>query len=168
MTITDVGEAALEVRIAPTQLRIDLQTYTSILSEVRHALEEVDRIAIPARTPRVHWAIKELSMDREVRMLLVPKIIPTKRLLSSLSIPTDGLVNGVRQLSKEARIPVNFSDATVNRVGVIGKHVSAGDVDHVSVASMHSPSDAAVVDRATTINAARAVEPIKKAFSSIA
>ncbi|MEU3494429.1 hypothetical protein ABZ747_13180 [Kitasatospora cineracea] len=167
MTITEVSEAALEVRIAPTQQRIDLQAYTSILSEVRKALEEVDRIAIPQRTPRVNWAIKDLSMDREVRMLLVPKTVPFRRELSSLTVPPDGLVSGVRSLSREARIPAYFSDSTVHRVGLIGKHVRAGEIDHVSVASMHAPSEAAVVDRTTTLNADRAIEPVKKAFSSI-
>ncbi|UUN28585.1 hypothetical protein [Streptomyces sp. FIT100] len=167
MTITDIGGAALEVRITPSHQRLDLQAYTSILSEVRKSLEEVDRIAIPARTPRMQWAIKDMSMRQDVRILLVPKVIPNKRAISTLSVPTEGLVSGVRSLSRVAEIPAYFTDATVHRVEQIGKHVRSGDVDRVSVASMRIPTEAAVVDQATTINAARAIEPVKKSFSSV-
>lgn len=167
MTITEVGGAALEVCIVPSHQRLDLQAYTSILSEVRKSLEEVDRIAIPERTPRVHWAIKDMSMQKEVRILLVPKTVPNKRAISTLSVPTEGLVSGVQSLSRAAEIPAYFTDATVNRVGQIGKHVKSGDVDRVTVASMRAPTDCAIVDQATSLNAARAVEPVKKSFSSI-
>jgi hypothetical protein len=168
MSITELGGAALEVRIAPTEQRLDLQTYTTILSEVRRTLDEVDHIAIPQRTPRLNWAIRDLKMDREVRMILVPRAVPVRRALSSLAIPTDGLVNGVLSLSREAHIPAYFSDSTVRRIGQIGKFVTTGEVDHVSVASMHLPGEAAVVDQETTLNAGRAIDAVKKAFSSIA
>ncbi|MFJ6541741.1 hypothetical protein ACIQMP_13945 [Streptomyces sp. NPDC091385] len=167
MTVTEIGNAALEVRIAPSHQRLDLQAYTSILSEVRKTLEEVDRIAIPERTPRVHWAIKDVSMAKEVCMLLVPKTIPGKRAVSSLSVPTEGLVSGVRSLSRTPEIPAYFSDATVNRVGQIGKHVESGDVDHVTVSSIQGSGEPAIVNRETTLNAARAVDPVRESFSSI-
>ncbi|WP_162602209.1 hypothetical protein [Streptomyces sp. CS207] len=167
MTITEVGGAALEIRIVPGHQRLDLQAYTSILSEVRKSLEEVDRIAIPARTPRVHWAIKDMSMQKEVRILLTPKTVPNRRAIATLSVPTEGLVSGVRSLSRVAEIPAYFTDSTVHRVGQIGKHVKSGDVDRVTVASMRSPTEWATVDQATTMNAARAIEPVKKSFSSI-
>ncbi|MEU9780756.1 hypothetical protein AB0H92_07205 [Streptomyces phaeochromogenes] len=167
MTITEIGGAALEVRIVPGHRRLDLQAYTSILSEVRKTLEEVDRAAIPSRTPRMHWAIKDMSMHEEVRIVLTPKEVPNKRAISTLSVPTEGLVSGFQSLSKIAEIPAYFTDATVNRVGIIGKHVKSGEVDRVAVASMRAPNEWATVDQVTTTNAARAVEPVKKSFSSI-
>ncbi|MFC7809974.1 hypothetical protein [Streptomyces olivaceus] len=167
MTITEIGGAALEVRIVPGHRRLDLQAYTSILSEVRKTLEEVDRAAIPTRTPRMHWAIKDMSMRDEVRIILTPKEVPNKRAISTLSVPTEGLVSGVQSLSKVAEIPAYFTDATVNRVGIIGKHVKSGEVGRVAVASMRAPNEWATVDQVTTSNAARAVEPVKRSSSSI-
>jgi hypothetical protein len=162
-----MGGAALEIRIAPAQRRLDLQAYTSILSEVRKALQEVDRIAIPQRTARLNWAITKINMDQEIRMILEPKMVPVRRELSSLVVPTDGLVSGVRSLSREAIIPAFFTDSTVHRIGLIGKHILAGEIDHVSMASAYAPSDAAVVNQATTVNADRATEPVKAAISTI-
>ncbi|MGC5399550.1 hypothetical protein ACPXCP_27910 [Streptomyces sp. DT20] len=167
MTTAVRDESALEVRIAPTSTRLDLKTYTQILGEIRMSLEEVDRTALPVRSPRLKWAIEELTMDRDVRIVLVPSVIPAKRSARSISTPLQGFVDGVELLTESPRIPPFFSERTVGRVGQIGKHFDGGGVESVAVASLSGERHAAVVDEDTVRNALRAVLPAKSAFSSV-
>lgn len=131
------------------------------------SLEEVDRTALPVRSPRLTWAIDELTMDREVRIVLVPSVVPAKRSPRSISTPLHGFVDGVELLTESPRIPPFFSERTVGRVGHIGKHISGGGVESVAVTSFSGECHAAVVDEDTVKNALRAVLPAKSAFSSV-
>ncbi|MEU6398625.1 hypothetical protein ABZ867_16845 [Streptomyces cinnamoneus] len=167
MTTAARDDSALEVRIAPTSRRLDLRTYTQILNEVRMSLEEVDRTALPVRSPRLRWAIEDMTMESYVRIVLVPAIVPAKRTLQSIATPLHGFVDGIDSLTESPRIPPFFSERTVARVGHIGKHIGPGGVEQVAVTSLNGDRHTAVVDEGTVSNAAQAVLPAKSAFSSV-
>ncbi|MET9826577.1 hypothetical protein ABZ038_34155 [Streptomyces sp. NPDC006349] len=167
MTTAVRDDSALEVRIAPTSSRLDLKTYTQILGEVRLSLEEVDRTALPVRSPRLRWAIQDMQMERDVRILLVPATVPAKRSPQSIAAPLDGFVNGVELLAESPKIPPFFSERTVARVGHIGKHIGPGGIEQVAVTSLSGDHHTAVVDEDTVSNATQAVLPVKSAFSSV-
>ncbi|WP_143659119.1 hypothetical protein [Streptomyces sp. SA15] len=167
MTIAVRDDSALEVRIAPTSSRLDLKTYTQILGEVRLSLEEVDRTALPVRSPRLRWAIKDMKMERDVRIILVPAMVPAKRSQQSIAAPLNGFVDGVELLSGSPKIPPFFSERTVARVGHIGKHIRPGGIEQVAVTSLNGDRHTAVVDEGTVSNATQAVLPAKSAFSSV-
>ncbi|MEU9655028.1 hypothetical protein [Streptomyces chartreusis] len=167
MTTAVRDDSALEVRIAPTSSRLDLKTYTQILGEVRLSLEEVDRTALPVRSPRLRWAIKDMTMERDVRIVLVPAVVPAKRSLQSIAAPLNGFVDGVELLTESPKIPPFFSERTVARVGHIGKHIGPGGIEQVAVTSLNGDQHTAVVDEGTVTNATRAVLPAKSAFSSV-
>lgn len=167
MTTAVRDDSALEVRIAPTSARLDLKTYTQILGEVRLSLEEVDRTALPVRSPRLKWAIADMKMDRDVKITLVPAVVPPKRSLQSIAAPLHGFVEGVDMLAEAPKIPPYFSERTVARVGHIGKHIGSGGIEQVAVTSLNGDRHTAVVDADTVDNASRAVLPAKSAFSSV-
>lgn len=167
MTTAVREDSALEVRIAPTSSRLDLKTYTQILGEVRLSLEEVDRTALPVRSPRLRWAIKGMTMERDVRIILVPAVVPAKRSLQSIAAPLNGFVEGVELLTASPKIPPFFSERTVARVGHIGKHIGPGGIEQVAVTSLNGDRHTAVVDEGTVTNATQAVLPAKSAFSSV-
>ncbi|MGW1497254.1 hypothetical protein ACWCQW_01460 [Streptomyces mirabilis] len=167
MTTAVRDDSALEVRIAPTSTRLDLKTYTQILNEVRMSLEEVDRTALPVRSPRLRWAIDEMTMESDVRIVLVPAVVPAKRTWQSIAAPLHGFVDGIESLTESPRIPPFFSERTVARVGHIGKHLGAGGVEQVAVTSLNGDRHTAVVDEETVSNATQAVLPAKSAFSSV-
>ena len=52
-------EPAVEVRVRSGR-NIALASYTAILDEVRHALDEVDHYRLPGRNPRLDWAIRDM------------------------------------------------------------------------------------------------------------
>lgn len=162
-----IGDAVLEIGLSSAHTTLDLQSFTQVLIQLRLTLEEIDRNATPVRTPRVQWGIRDMDMKAGGRVLLVPETIPRTRAWASLALPTDGLVGGVRLLSRAAEIPPYFSEGTVGRVQAIGKHISAGKFDKIYVSSQRQ-AQPAEVGRRTVENAATAVEPVKRSFSSVA
>ncbi|WP_159394022.1 hypothetical protein [Streptomyces sp. NRRL F-5755] len=167
MTTAVRDDSALEVRIASTSSRLDLKTYTQILGEVRLSLEEVDRTALPVRSPRLRWAIQDMKMERDVRIVLVPAVVPAKRSPQSIATPLNGFVDGVELLTESPKIPPFFSERTVARVGHIGKHIGQGGIGQVAVTSLSGDHHTAVVDEGTVSNATQAILPAKSAFSSV-
>lgn len=161
-----IGDAVLEIKLSSPHRTLDLRSFTQVLTQMRLTLEEIDRNATPVRTPRVQWGIRDMDMKAGGRVFLVPEIIPRARAWSTLALPTDGLVGGVQSLSQTAEIPPYFSEGTIGRVQAIGKHVSAGTFDKISVSSRREALPAEV-GRQTVENAARAVEPIRRSFSSV-
>lgn len=131
------------------------------------SLEEVDRTALPVRSPRLRWAIKGMTMGRDIRIILVPAIVPAKRSLQSIAAPLNGFVDGVEMLTESPKIPPFFSERTVARVGHIGKHIGPGGIEQVAVTSLNGDHHTAVVDEGTVTNATQAVLPAKSAFSSV-
>lgn len=161
-----INDAVLEIGLSSPHTTLDLQAFTQVLTHLRLTLEEIDRNATPVRTPRVQWGIREMDMKAGGRVLLVPETIPRARAWSTLAFPADGLVGGVQSLSHAAEIPPYFSEGTVGRVQAIGKHIDAGTFDKIYVSSRRE-AQPAEVGRQTVDNAARAVEPMKRSFSSV-
>lgn len=74
-----IMDTSLEVRISAGSSALQLQTYTQVLTEIRLALEEVDKLAVHGRVPRIQWAIGDLRKDDGIRITLVPARIPSRR-----------------------------------------------------------------------------------------
>jgi len=161
-----IGDAVLEIKLSSPHTTLDLQSFTQVLTQLRLALEEIDRNATPVKTPRVQWGIRDMDMKVGGRVLLVPEAIPRARAWSTLALPADGLVDGVRSLSEAAEIPPYFSEGTIGRVQAIGKHISAGTFDKIYVSSRREDR-LAEVGRQTLENAAKAVAPIRRSYSSV-
>lgn len=159
-------EPSLEVLIR-TNTRLTLVNYTQILSEIRLALDEVDRIALPGRTPRLHWAVQETSGTSDIRIVLIPQRIPARRELQSLTAASSGLVLGIGELQAEPAIPEFFSARTVERIQHVGAHIERGEIAEVQVSSTNGKRSSASLDSSVVAHARRAVEPSRRAWSSI-
>lgn len=159
--------AAIEVLIAPNGKRLELQAYTQILNELRLSLSEVDRLALPGRSPRLKWGVADLRMDDRVIATLAPLRIPSRRPTNSLALPGHGLVDGIKVLQEEPEIPALFSEQTVTRVQNLGRALADGRVEEVQVRSLNGTRHEGIVDEQTVENARRAVTGASRASSSV-
>lgn len=167
-TIERQADASVEVRIAALSSRgVEVRAYTSILNEVLLSLEEIDRLAVESRTPRLRWAVSSLSAEPDLIAQLRPITLPVRRQPSSLSLSPEGLVAGVAQLGEAAEIPTLFSARTVERVQAIGRAIGHRGVAEVSLASVNGHRNEGVVDETTLRNAKAAVRPAQSAWSSV-
>lgn len=157
---------SLEVLIR-TNTRLTLVNYTQILSEIRLSLDEVDRIALPGRTPRIHWAVRETGGMGDIRIVLVPQHIPVRRELQSLAVPSSGLVSGISTLQTEPVIPELFSARTVERIQHVGAHIERGQIKELQLSSLNGKRSSALLDSSAVAHARRAVRPSQRAWSSI-
>lgn len=157
---------SLEVLIR-TNTRLTLVNYTQILSEIRLSLDEVDRIALPGRTPRIHWAVRETGGMSDIRIVLVPQHIPVRRELQSLAVPSSGLVSGISTLQAEPVIPELFSARTVERIQHVGAHIERGQIKELQFSSLNGKRSSASLDSSAVAHARRAVRPSQRAWSSI-
>lgn len=159
-------EPALELRIRPRG-RLELTTFSALLLEVRHALLEIDQVALPRRAPRIEWSVVDLQREGDLRMLLAPVRRPRGRDDSSLAMAPVGLVAGVATLRAAPEIPSLFSPGTVQRVARMGQVVNEGLVDHLSLLSLNGVTREAVIDQVALDGAEKAVRPSSHAYSSV-
>lgn len=161
-------DASVEVRITASSSRgVEVRAYTRILSEVLLSLEEIDRLAVDSRSPRLTWAVSSLSADRDLVAELRPITLPARRPPRSFTLSPEGLVAGVTQLGESAEIPSLFSARTVERVQAIGQTVGHRGVAEVTLASVNGHRSEGIVDETTLRNAKSAVRPAQSAWSSV-
>jgi hypothetical protein len=93
----DVG---VEVEIDGPPRSIGVRAYTQLLNEVRLALEEVDKFALPGRTPRIDWAVQDLSVNGGIRAVFAPRRVPPRRPVVTVAASAAGFVGGVNLLQQ--------------------------------------------------------------------
>lgn len=162
------ADAAVEIRLTQDRWGLTLATYTFVLQQIRKSLETIDRLAVTHRSPRVSWAVGELSSNGEVAMLLVPRQINIRREPLTYRRPVTALTEGIDELGHQAEVPAFFDDTVVRRVQNLGHHVGSGGLDSVRVASVIDGERGRQVSvtRETADNAARSVLAASSAHSS--
>lgn len=155
----------IEIVVDAPRRTLQPQQYMRVLVETRLALEEVDKLALPGRQQRLDWVIEDVSVNGVHRAVIVPRHIPHKRTIPTVTGTTAGLVRGVERLHEKAEIPPLFSSATVGRVSEIGKPVG----DRVTAVHIRSTDDneQATVDSTTVEHAKRATHTARQAFGSV-
>lgn len=155
----------VEIVVDAPRRTLQPQQYMKVLVETRLALEEVDRLALPGRQPRLDWVIEDVSVNGVHRAVIVPRLIPEKRSTPTVVATTIGLVHGVDQLRQRAEIPPLFSASTVGRVSQMGRPVG----DRVTAVHIRSTDDGdeAIVDEATVDHAKQATHTARRAFGSV-
>ncbi|MFI7434258.1 hypothetical protein [Micromonospora haikouensis] len=160
-------DVRVEVAVGGPPRSIGVRAYTQLLEQVLLSLEEIDRFALPGRTPRIDWAVADLAVNGEIRAVLAPRRTPPRRPPGTVSAPAIGLVAGVGQLREIAEIPQLFSPLTVERVQNIGRPVGENGIDRVEIRHVGPEPATAVVDRATVDHARKAVSISRTAFGSL-
>lgn len=161
-----VHEPAVEVRVK-AHTRVTLATYTAILDEVRRALDDVDRFALPGRAPRLSWAIRDMEGGTDLRIVLAPLRVPKGRSEDTLGWSSRGLVAGINQLEHKPAIPELFSARTVQRVSRVGQQMSRGNLHAVELASLNGRRHDATINTKTLESARKAVKPVSQAWGSV-
>jgi hypothetical protein len=161
------GDVQIEVAIDGPPRAVGVRAYTQVLEQVLLSLEEIDRFVLPGRTPRIDWAIADLSVNGALRAVIAPRRTPPRRPIGTVSAPAVGFVSGVSSLKRLPEIPALFSPLTVDRVLHIGKPVGANGVERVDIRSVGLDTEVAVIDSETVDHARRAVSVSRKAFGSI-
>lgn len=163
---TDEDTPGLTLSIYGGRL-VPLEVYTGILDQVRLALQEVDRLVLPGRQPRVRWGVRDIYRGDSVDILLEPLKFPRKREADSIALAPIGLVSGVEQLRHAAAIPTSLNLATVERVGRIADRVDGGAVERVELTSLNGVVHDSVVDRDTAANVRGAVTTVRRSYGSV-
>ncbi|MEU5791446.1 hypothetical protein ABZ754_27445 [Micromonospora purpureochromogenes] len=161
------SDVRLEVAIEGPPRSIGVRAYTQLLEQVLLSLEEIDRFALPGRTPRIDWAVEDLAVNGEIRAVIAPKRTPLRRPPGTVAAPAMGLVAGVVHLREIAEIPELFSPLTVERVQNIGRPIGENGIDHVEIRHVGPQPATAVVDRETVDHARKAVSISRTAFGSL-
>lgn len=149
---------------------IDARAYTDTLSSWVLALEEMDRLALPGRTPRLDWAVTDLDRSPEggFRINLQPRRLPARRLPSTWLVPGQTLVAGVEALEAQPDVPELFSPSLVARVQNVGGHLGKDGIEAMWITSLNGErGPGARVTERVVHNAAEAVRPVEQAYSSI-
>ena len=146
---------------------VPLETYTGILDQVRLALDEVDRLVLPGRQPRVRWGVRDIRRGDSVDVLLEPLKLPRKREPEDVARAPIGFVSGVEQLHLVPEIPTSLSLSTVERVGKIADRIDTGAVERIELSSMNGQIRDSVVDRDTVANVRTAVKTVRRSFGSV-
>jgi hypothetical protein len=145
-----------------------LAAYTTVLNQVRLALDELDHLVLPGRQPRVEWGIGEMSTDNGVHVArLVPLEIPRHRDLFSVALAPSGFVEGVQLLNEVPEIPSPFNVGMVERVGRIAEQIGHGNIEHVQLASVNGHALETVVTRGTASNIRAAVKTVRQSNGSV-
>jgi hypothetical protein len=126
---------ALEVRLREGRERVDLVRYTDTLTQVQHALNEIDHVFARQKTTRPEWIVQDLGHDdQELVVRLTARETP-RRDEASLLASIDALVSGVEQLQETPEVPQYYTAATVERLLKIGK--PGKGVQEVSLATVN-------------------------------
>lgn len=123
--------SAMEVRITQGDREPDVGRFTSTLTRLAKALDEIDRAAIVERVPRPTWVVNDLAHERrEFKVRLTAAASARDR--ESLMMPVTALVNGVRALQQAPELPEFYSETTVHRL--IGLAIPRDGIHEVSLA----------------------------------
>ncbi|GAA4024977.1 hypothetical protein GCM10022247_56790 [Allokutzneria multivorans] len=164
--MTIIEDAAVEVLLNADR-NLSLSGYTSILTEIRLALEEVDRLAIPTRSPRLDWAVQSLSGSQKLRIILAPQEIPSHRPPNTIALASNGFVAGIGELHQEPAIPPLFSARTVERVQKVGDHMVKERLRDIKLTQLGRCQMNAIIDTQTVDKAKQAVRPAQRAWGSV-
>src|SRR6266516_6651987 len=116
--------SAVELGIRRDAGGVSVRAYTRLLTHVLAMLEEIDRLATPGRVARPEWAVRSVSESASTfRMTLLPRTLPRRRDLESVSVPPRALVSGVEALAGQPEIPQLFSANVVSHVDEVGQQV---------------------------------------------
>jgi hypothetical protein len=125
---------ALEVRLREGRERVDLARYTDTLTQVQHALNEIDHVFARQKMTRPEWIVQDLGHDdQELVVRLTARETP-RRGEASLLASIDALVSGVEQLQETPEVPQYYTATTVERLLRIGK--PGKGVQEVSLAAV--------------------------------
>jgi hypothetical protein len=167
--LTIVGLASIELGITRDTGGVGVRAYTSVLSHVLLMLEEIDRLATPGQASRPEWAVRGMSeTETEFRLSLLPRTLPRKRDLESLSKPPLALVEGVQRLAVIPEIPRLFSEGVVLRLDHVGQQIGRGGITGLTVTCANGTRtpDVALTDEVKQ-HARQAVETASIAWSSV-
>lgn len=164
--VTQANGSAVEV-LLNSDSNLTVAGYTSILNEIRLALAEVDRLVVPSRTPRLEWAIQQVSGSKSLRIVLAPMTTPARRPLNTMTLASNGFVTGIGELHQEPAIPPLFSARTVERVQAVGRHMAKEHLRDIKLTQLSSQQTNAVIDNQTVAKAKQAVFGAQKAYGSV-
>lgn len=164
--MTEANDSAVEV-LLNSDSNLTVAGYTAILNEVRLALAEVDRLAVPSRTPRLDWAIHQVSGSKSLRIVLAPITAPARRPLNTLALASNGFVTGIGELHQQPAIPPLFSARTVERVQNVGRHMAKEHLRDIKLTQLSTARTNAVIDTQTVEKAKQAVYPAHRSYGSV-
>lgn len=164
--VSSMGEQlhGIEIVVDAPRRTLQPQQYMKVLTEIRLALQEVDKAALPGRQPRLEWVIDDISVNGVHRAVIVPQRIPAKRTILTVTGTTTGLVRGVESLREKAEIPPLFSVATVSRLPAmaeIGNQVRA-----IHIRSTDD-GEQATINEAAVEHAKKATQTGLRTFGSV-
>ncbi|MDA8369797.1 MAG: hypothetical protein M0026_07980 [Nocardiopsaceae bacterium] len=157
---------ALEIRIVPDAEMAEFQRVQQVFTDLRSALDEIDRVYLPVRSPRPVWRLLSLnSGDGEFRVRLTAT--GTKRRpAADLLRPVKALVDGVAHLHDVPEVPRFYMANTVARIAHAGR-VGRG-VREVSVAEVNGRVGPHVaISRPVVTNARQAVQERQQSYGSV-
>ncbi|MEU9884851.1 hypothetical protein [Sphaerisporangium sp. NPDC051011] len=126
---------ALEVRLREGAERIGVTRLTETLTQVKVALEEIDRVYLYSRTPRPEWVVQQLAQQGHDLLVRLTARESRGREWPSLVAPLNALVAGVETLQREPELPQYYTESTLERLLKIGE--PGAGVQEVSLATVN-------------------------------
>jgi hypothetical protein len=126
---------ALEVRLRGSAEKINIARLTETLTQVKVALEEIDRVYMWQRSARPDWVIQRLDQHEKDLLIQVTTRESRRRDWSSLLAPVSALVSGVKTLQEIPEVPQYYTESTVERLIKIGE--PGGGIQEVSLATVN-------------------------------
>ena len=130
-----MSTTALEVRLREGVEKVGIARLTETLTQVKVALEEIDRVYQWQRSARPEWVIQQLDQDENDLLIRVTARESRRRDWSSLLVPVNALVAGVKTLQEVPEVPQYYTESTVERLIKIG--APGGGIQEVSLAMVN-------------------------------
>jgi hypothetical protein len=158
--------AALDVKIHSSQNeRVELARLTKTLTEVRLALDEIDRIYV-LRGGRPRWVVSSVNDASDSLLIRLTAAARRGRDIGSMLAPAEALVSGVDTLQRVAEVPQYYTESTVERVLKIAE--PGQGVKEVSLATVNGKVDYVPLSDPVREHAREAVRPAEVSLGSVA
>lgn len=162
----------VEVRLEAGASGVSSRTYSSVLTQLTYALEDIDHILNRGRITRPTWQVTSTAWRQGAGpvVVLTPEVRSDQRSSDDISRPAQALVDGVLTLSREPQLPDAFSESIAQRISNIHHEVERdhSSLRRVTLLSVNgSMSPPAEVSEVVSHNARRAVTGTSIAYGSV-